>query len=509
MNPLGDHLHLIGLSGELSVKGDATRRKFAERLEANLRAALRERGLAFRLERRWSRLLLRAASPEAAEAAAAVARRTFGVAWVARAEARPYAGLDDLLAQGEEIFAPLVAGRTFAVRARRGDTATALRCPTPEIERRLGALLRPGARGVDLAAPEFEARVEIGGAAAYYFKERLEGEGGLPVGTGGKAMALVSGGFDSVVAAWLLLRRGVRLDFFLASLGGRPHRAQVAAILRRLSRDWAGGSRPRLYVADFRPLVAELELGAPAPLRQILLKRQMVRAATVLAQRRKLAALATGEALGQVSSQTLPNLEIVAAASGLPLLRPLLTAGKEEILALARRIGSFEASSKVPEHCFLGVKNPATAATAKEVAAAEAQLDPALFEGVLQLAEKIDLLEAEAEESPGSAETEVDLPPPGVPLFDLRMPAAFAAWHPEGARNLPYPAALAAIFEGSFPALPAIALLCEIGYKSAHLAELLQARGVAATSLRGGAGPLRDKLEDPLLLAALSPALLR
>lgn len=506
MNPSGDHLHLIGLSGELSAKGDVTRRKFAERLEANLRAALRERGIPFRLERRWARLFLRSPSAEAAP----VARRAFGVAWVARAEARPYSGLDDLLAQGAEIFAPLVAGRTFAVRARRGEKATALPYRTPEIERRLGALLMAGARGVDLKNPEFEARLEIDGQLAYYFGERWAGEGGLPVGTEGRAIALVSGGFDSVVAAWLLLRRGVRLDFFLAGLGGRPHRAQVAAILRRLARDWAGGTRPKLHVADFRPLVAELELKAPAALRQILLKRQMVRAAAHFAQRRKIRALASGEALGQVSSQTLPNLAIVEGASELPLLRPLLTAGKEEILALARRIGSFEASAKVPEHCFLGVRNPATAAARKAVEAAEARLDPAILAGVLRLAESLDLLamDPEAEDGEAGDDAEVELPPPGVPIFDLRSAAAFAAWHPEGARHLPYPAALAALVDGTFPALPAVSLLCEIGFKSAHLAELLRDRGVAATSLRGGAGPLRRKLEDPLLAAALSPALL-
>lgn len=502
MIPAGDHLYLIGLSGELSVKGDATRRKFLERLEANLRAALKEHGVPFRLERRRARLLLRSPEPAARE----VARRAFGVAWVARAEVRSYSTLDDLLAQGAELFAPRVAGRTFAVRARRGEKAAALPFAMSEVERQLGALLLPGARGVDLEAPEFEARLELGPDEVYFFADRVAGEGGLPLGTEGRALALVSGGYDSVVAAWLLLRRGVRLDFFLAALGGRPHRDAVAALLRRLAHDWAGGIRPRLWVADFRPLVAELELEAPAPLRQLLLKRQMVRAAAALAGRRQIAALATGEALGQVSSQTLPNLALVERAAGLPVLRPLLCAEKDEILALARRIGSHEASSRIPEHCFLGVKNPATAADPAAVEKAEARLDPAIFAGVLQLAEKTDLL-GEPEDAAAPAAAEVDLPPPGVPLLDLRSPAAFAAWHPEGASSLPYPAALAALASGVFPPLPAVALLCEIGYKSAHLAELLAARGIAATSLRGGAGPLREKLEDPLLAAALSPAL--
>ena len=496
-------LYLIGLSGELSVKGDATRRRFTERLEANLRLALRERAIDFRLERRRSRLLLAADSPQAAE----VARRVFGVAWVAPAEVRTYSGLDHLLAQGAEIFTPQVAGRSFAVRARRGDRAGDPPFRSPEVESRLGALLRPGARAVDLEAPEVEARLEIEHDQAFFFGRRQAGEGGFPIGSQGEALALVSGGFDSVVAAWLLLRRGLKLDFFLAGLGGREHRNQVLAILRRLWLDWGAGSRPKLFVADFRPLVVELELAAPAALRQVLLKRQMLRAATVFARRRPAAALATGEALGQVSSQTLANLAAVAEASELPLLRPLLATSKDEILALARKIGSFEASARVPEHCFLGVKNPSTAAGRKELAAAEAKLDPAIFEGVIRLAEKIDLTaEPPVEDGASAGAAEVELPWPGVPLYDLRAPQAFAAWHPEGAVSLPYPAALKALAAGELPPLQEVCLLCEIGYKSAHLAELLAARGVRAASLKGGAGPLREKLADPLLLAALSPA---
>lgn len=500
-------LYLLGLSGELSVKGHATRQRFAERLEANLRAALRAQGLSFRLERRWSRFLLESSSPLAPE----VARRVFGLAFVARALVRPFTGLEDLLVQGAEVFAPWVRGRSFAVRASRGERASLLPFRSPEIERRLGALLRPEALRVDLENPDFEARVEIHGEKVYFFSERFEAEGGLPVGTEGKALALVSGGFDSVVAAWQLLRRGMKLDYFLASLGGRAQVAQVRPILRQLASDWSAGSRPRLHVVDFRPLLAELELKVPARLRQVLLKRLMVRAAAVVAQRRGIKALASGEVLGQVSSQTLPNLAVIERASELILLRPLLTAGKEEILAQARKIGSFEASSRVPEHCFLGVKNPSTAATRAEVEAAETKLDGAVFEGVLHLAESFELL-AEIQEEPlaeEGEEGEVELPPPLVPLFDLRSAAAFAAWHPPGALNLPYALALRAVVEGSFPALPAVVLLCEIGYKSAHLAELLRARGVRASSLRGGVGPLRDKLADPALMAALSPALLQ
>lgn len=503
MNAVLPHLYLIGLSGELSVKGPATRKRFTEKLEANLRSALQAAGHRCRLERRWSRLLIETDAPEAALLA-----RVFGVAWVARAIRRPYGDIEDLLAQGAEIFAPLVRGRSFAVRATRGDRGGAVPFRNPELERRLGALLLPGARQVDLGHPEVEARIELQDDHAYFFAERLAGEGGLPVGTEGKALALVSGGFDSVVASWLLLRRGVKLDYFLASLGGREHRGQVLAILRQLARDWAAGSRPRLLVADFRPLVAELELQTPAPLRQVLLKRLMVRAAALLAGRRKIRALATGESLGQVSSQTLTNLAVVEKASDLLLLRPLLASSKEEIIALAKKIGSFEASARVPEHCFLGVKNPATAAWLAEVEKVEAQLDPAIFDGVLALAEKIDLTAEPEEEEAAADGGEVELPPEGVLLLDLRSPAAFAAWHPDGAASLPYPLALQAIAGGTFPALPAVALLCELGYKSAHLAELLQARGIHAVSFKGGVGPLRAKLADPLLAAALSPVLL-
>ncbi|MCG8459526.1 MAG: THUMP domain-containing protein, partial [Holophagales bacterium] len=223
--------YLLHLSGELSLKGKELRKRFTDRLVHNLADALRTHGLDYRIERRWSRIVVESESPEAAS----VAGRIFGVKAVAVAVRRPWSTFDDLIEHGEEIFAPQVAGRSFAVRVRRGEEASRIPFRSPQLERALGARLLAHAREVSLGAPEIEARIELQGDRAFFFGDLRPAEGGLPVGTGGRGLVLFSGGFDSPVAAWQMLRRGVRLDFLFCNLGGEAHLRDVLAALAPLA----------------------------------------------------------------------------------------------------------------------------------------------------------------------------------------------------------------------------------------------------------------------------------
>jgi thiamine biosynthesis protein ThiI len=510
---MDQEIYLLALSGELSAKGRPTRRRFVEALERNVREALRSHGLRGRLHRRWSRLLLEVDPQPGAppsgrapgEDPAAIVARVFGIQYVAAAVARPFAGIDDLLRDGLELFREPIRGKTFAVRLRRGEAATSIPFQSPELERRLGALLAPFAAGVDLETPEVEARIELHDDHAYYYARRVEGVGGLPVGTAGRALLLFSGGFDSAVAAYLLLRRGLRLEYLLANLGHRDHLEQVARVAEVVVKAWSHGDRPKLHVVDFRPWDAEIEARTPPPLWQVLLKRGMVRAGAIVARRRRLEALASGESLGQVSSQTLRNLATIERASDLLLLRPLLTFGKDEIVALARRVGTAQLSARVPELCGLDASAPATHARVPEVAEAEALLDPALLEELVDAREIFDLRALpEAGTWTSAGDLELDEPLPGAHLLDLR-----ASRQPPlpNASALPWREAWQAILGGHLPVAGDVTpwiLVCERGWRSAWLAELLRIRGHQAHSLRGGAaGWLRR--QDPLLRATLSP----
>lgn len=499
-----ERVFLVRLGGELSIKSQRTRKRLTRRLADNLRDALSSAGLEHSLDVGWARILVRSPSPEAAE----VVSRVFGVSSVSEAVRVSWRTLDDLVAIGERLFAAEVAGKRFAVRVRRGGDPRHIPFRSADLERALGARLLPHAAGVDLGNPEVTARIEVrAGGTAYCMTGRVVGPDGLPIAGEGRALALVSGGFDSVVAAWQLLRRGVTLDYVFCNLGGEAHRDGVLEVMKVLADRWSYGYRPRINVLEFGPVVDELRARTPETLWQVILKRQMLRAADRLARIGGAMALVTGEAVGQVSSQTLANLSVISDVSPFLQLRPLIGHNKDEITRLARQIGTYDASAKIPEYCGLAGKQPATSAKPAKVAAAEAALDPETLERALGERVVLDLrsLDLARMKAP---ELEVDSIPPEATVVDLRSAAAFDAWHWPGARHLEYAAALRAHRE--MDAAQRYVFVCEIGLKSAHLAELLHERGVAAHHVKAGMKTLRRlaEAEDPALRALMSPVLL-
>jgi thiamine biosynthesis protein ThiI len=497
------HLFVVAYSGELSVKARKTRNRFTSRLAQNLQQALTLEGVPHRVETTWARLLLRSPSPRAGE----IAARIFGVHSVWPAWERSWETLEDILGIGEELFAARVAGKTFAVRTRRGDQKQKIPFRSPEVERRLGARLLPHAAGVDLDDPDVQVRVEIRRDRVYFLGEPIEGPGGFPLGSEGRAVALVSGGFDSLVAAWLLMRRGITLEFVFCNLGGDAHRDAVFEVLGVLSDRWCFGYRPQLHMVDFRPLVDEIRERCPHGLWQVILKRQMLRAADRVARMRRAIAIVTGEAVGQVSSQTLHNLAAISTATELPILRPLAAHHKEEILEIARHVGTHDLSARIPEYCAISPRRPETHARPADVAAAESGLELERLETLVAERAVFDLRAFDPDKV-RAPDLEVDEIPAGAVVVDLRPSYAFKSWHPPGAVHLDYVEALKV--HGSLDRARTYLFYCEVGLKSAHLAELVHAGGGRAFHFRGGLKHLVRWAErqDPALGAATSPALL-
>src|SRR5690606_12565058 len=171
---------------------------------------------------------------------------------------------------------------------------------------------------------------------------------------------------DSAVAAWLMLKRGVQLDYVFCNLAGDAYERSVALVAKVLADDWSYGTRPRLHVIDFGPVLDDLRAKSRPRYWQVVLKRLMYRAGDHVAQEARAQGLVTGEAIGQVSSQTLVNLAAIDRASSLPVFRPLIGFDKMDIVELSRRLGTFELSSKVQEYCAIAPGNPATAASVRE-----------------------------------------------------------------------------------------------------------------------------------------------
>jgi thiamine biosynthesis protein ThiI len=297
----------------------------------------------------------------------------FGVANFARAGRTPL----DIDRITEAILGDLGPGdpASFRVSARRADKRFPM--TSPEIEREVGGRIKE-ARGwhVDLSNPELTIHVEaLTGEAFYYFgKER--GAGGLPVGASGKVACLLSGGIDSPVAAWRMMRRGCRVLFIhyhsypILSRASQEKARELARLLSTFQ------FRSRLLLVPFGELQQRVVLSVPPPLRVVIYRRLMMRIAQELAVANRAQALVTGDVVGQVASQTLENITAISDVVTMPVLRPLIAMDKDEITAQAQRLGTYPISIIPDQDCctLFTPKHPVTKARRRDVEAAEAAL---------------------------------------------------------------------------------------------------------------------------------------
>ncbi|MFB6262156.1 MAG: THUMP domain-containing protein, partial [Bradymonadaceae bacterium] len=207
-------LYLVRLSGTISTKSSQTRKAFQRTLEDNIRDALEQSGDDFSVERRWNRIFVRTDSDEAVRQLTRVA----GVQSIRPAVRREWDTLADIVEAGRKLFADRVEDRTFAVRARRVGHRDPFPFRSDDVKRELGRALVEAGGEVDLDAPEVEVRLELHIEEAFVYERDIPGPGGLPVGVEGRALAMISGGFDSAVAARQMLKRGVALDFVFFNL---------------------------------------------------------------------------------------------------------------------------------------------------------------------------------------------------------------------------------------------------------------------------------------------------
>ena len=357
---------------EISLKR-GNRPVFLRRLQENLLRAVGDLGSA-RVEQLPGRIVLRLDGDLDAGAIADRIGRVFGVANFALAE-RTSPDMDAL----KRAVDRATEGRrfeSFRITARRAFKTSPL--SSLEMNRELGAhvLARHPAR-VSLEHPELNVHVEVLPGQAFVYGDRRPGPGGLPVGSSGMVAALLSGGIDSPVAAWRLMKRGCRVTFVhFHSVPYLPDisRGKARALVGRLTA-WQYVSR--LYLVPFGEIQRAVVLAVPGPLRVVVYRRLMLRIAEVIGRSSGALALVTGESVGQVASQTLHNLARVDEVADLPVLRPLIGMDKLEITAQAEAIGTFGISIEPDADCctLFVPRHPATRLSEAEVAAAEAQLD--------------------------------------------------------------------------------------------------------------------------------------
>ena len=265
--------------------------------------------------------------------------------------------------------------RSFRVSAKRADKRFPL--TSPEIEREVGGRIKE-ARGwhVDLGNPELVIHVEALTRDAFYYFGKNRGAGGLPVGSSGRVVCLLSGGIDSPVAAWRMMHRGCRVHFVhfhSYPILSRASMEKARQLVRLLTESQY---RSKLWLVPFGEIQQQVVLSVAPPLRVVIYRRLMMRIAQAIANTNRAGALVTGEVVGQVASQTIENMSAINDAATLPVLRPLVGMDKEEITIEAKRLGTFPISIVPDQDCctLFTPKHPATKARLGDVLRAEASL---------------------------------------------------------------------------------------------------------------------------------------
>ena len=373
--PVGDEIFLLKM-GEMVLKG-LNRRTFEERLMGNARRRLQKYGK-FRI---YSRQSITYVEPKEAgcdmDGAFATLSRLFGVVGLSRAKACEKTPEAILETAKTYLHDDLMAARTFKVESKRSDKTFPL--TSIQLSQYVGGELNEAFPHIqaDMHHPELTVHVEVRDFAAYVHGDPAPGAGGLPVGVGGKAVSLLSGGIDSPVASWMMAKRGVALEMvhFFSYPYTSPEAKDKVLTLAQLLTPWCG--RLTVHVVPFTKIQEQLRLHCPEALFTLLMRRFMMRISERVAQRVGAHGLITGESLGQVASQTMEAMAVTGQVCTLPVFRPLVGMDKEEIVRTARKIGTFETSILPYEDCctVFTPRHPRLHPMLGELEAAEAALD--------------------------------------------------------------------------------------------------------------------------------------
>ena len=362
--------------GEIVLKG-LNRRNFEDILMRNVRRRLRSAGN-FEVRSIQSTVYLIPKDEEAdLDMAEDAAAKVFGVVSYARAAVANKDISAIQIRAAEYLKDNLEEINSFKVESRRSDKAFPL--TSPEISNLVGGYLLekyPHLR-VDVRNPQAVVRIEVREELAYIHMGTKPGAGGIPVGTGGRAAILISGGLDSPVAAWMMAKRGVELTAI--HFASPPYTSELAHkkvqnLLETVS-EYAGGMR--MVTVEFTKLQEEIRDKCPQDMGTVILRRFMIKAAQRIAQEAYCSALITGESLGQVASQTMPAIACTDAAADMPVFRPLIGFDKSEIVSIARKIGTYELSIQPYEDCctIFTPKHPQTKPKLARIEAAESRID--------------------------------------------------------------------------------------------------------------------------------------
>ncbi|SFC88365.1 tRNA uracil 4-sulfurtransferase ThiI [Pragia fontium] len=381
---------IIKLFPEITIKSQSVRMRFIKILTGSVRNVLRQQIEECAVVRHWDYLEVRTKDESNAPIIREALTRIPGIHHILEVDERPYTDMHDIFEQTLANYREQLEGKTFCVRVKRRGKQP---FNSQDVERYVGGGLNQHIESakVNLTKPQVTVRLEIEDDRLILVQARYEGLGGFPIGTQEDVLSLISGGFDSGVSSYMLMRRGCRVHYCFFNLGGATHEIGVKQVAHYIWNRFGSSHKVRFISVDFAPVVGEILEKVDDGQMGVVLKRMMVRASSAIAERYGVQAIVTGEALGQVSSQTLTNLRLIDNASDTLILRPLISHDKEHIINMARQIGTEDFAKTMPEFCGVISKSPTVKAVKEKIEAEEAKFDFTILERVVAEAVNIDI----------------------------------------------------------------------------------------------------------------------
>ncbi|MBG3089140.1 tRNA 4-thiouridine(8) synthase ThiI [Proteus cibarius] len=381
---------IIKLFPEITIKSQSVRIRFIKILTSNIRNVLNTLGDEITVVRNWDNIVVVSKDESKSEAVCDALTRIPGIHHFLQVEEHPYTDLHNIFEQTFAAFKHLVENKTFCVRAKRRGKHS---FTSNEVERYVGGGFNQHVESakVKLTRPDVTINLEIEDDKLILVNARYEGIGGFPIGTQEDVLSLISGGYDSGVSSYMLMRRGSRVHYCFFNLGGSAHEIGVKQVAHYLWNRFGRSHKVHFVAVDFEPVVAEILEKVDDGQMGVVLKRMMVRAASKVAERYGVQAIVTGEALGQVSSQTLTNLRLIDNATDTLILRPLITHDKENIINIARQIGTEDFARTMPEFCGVISKSPTVKAVKAKIEAEEEKFDFSILDSVVENAKNMDI----------------------------------------------------------------------------------------------------------------------
>jgi thiamine biosynthesis protein ThiI len=383
---------IVKLQAEITIKSRPVRKRFTKILESSVKNVLRRVDEQITTRMNWDNIEVNSKnnSPENRRKVIETLKCIPGIPMFLEVQQTDFTDVHDIYEKTLAVHAKNIENKSFCVRVKRTGNHD---FNSLKVEQYVGGGLNQAVESarVKLTKPDVTVRLEIKNENLFIVTERHVGMGGFPIATQEDVLSLMSGGFDSGVASYQMIRKGARTHYCFFNLGGDAHEVGVKQVSHYLWNKYGASHRVKFFAVDFEPVVAEILENIENGQMGVVLKRMMMRAAAQIAKKSGIQALVTGEALGQVSSQTLTNLNVIDRVTDTLILRPLTAYDKQDIIDIARKIGTEDFAKTIPEYCGVISKKPTVKAVLSKVEAEEANFDFDILDKVVQETRMLDI----------------------------------------------------------------------------------------------------------------------